>query len=193
MEFHMSLIYIVSATIKGQESEPMVKLVEAKNKVDAASIFESYLVSKFDSAKLIIERLTVNALPDLIQERLSINGDLKKASDALALLTAKFQNDKNVQDLLSIVADGFDSIIRPSYTVTELLKKMEVWKLNRHSNESLTIVTYKNGDQQLILTSSKDIILNVDFFGFDVISDDGEILPKACLPSLLSVHSSCAA
>lgn len=189
----MSLIYIVSATIKGQESELMVKLVEAKIKVDAASIFESYLVSKFDSAKLIIERLTVNALPDLIQERLSINGDLKKASDALALLTAKFQNDKNLQDLLSIVADGFDSIIRPSYTVTELLKKMEVWKLNRHSNESLTIVTYKNGDQQLILTSSKDIILNVDFFGFDVISDDGEILPKACLPSLLSVHSSCAA
>lgn len=189
----MSLIYIVSATVKGQKSELIVKLVEAKSKVDATSIFESYLVSKFDSINLMIECLTVNALPDLIQERLSINGDLKKVNDALSQLNAKFQNDKNVLGLLSIVTEGFNSIIRPSYTVTELLKKMEIWNLKQHSNESFTTRTYRNGDQQLMVVSSKGIILNVDYYGFDVISDDGELLPKACLPSLLSVHSRCAA
>lgn len=189
----MNLIYIVSATVKCQESELIVKLIEAKSKGDATSIFESYLVSKFDSTNLMIDSLTVNALPDLIQERLSINGDLKKVSDALSQLNTKFQNDKNVQDLLSIVTEGFNSIVRPSYTVTELLKKMDIWKLKQHSNESLTTVTYQNGDQRLMLTSSKDIILNVDYYGFDVISDDGELLPKACLPSLLSVNSRCAA
>lgn len=189
----MSLIYIVSATVEGQESALIVKIVEAKSKVDATSIFESYLVSKFDSINLMIDCLTVIALPDLIQERLSINGDLKKVSDALSQLGAKFQNDKNIQDLLSIVTNGFNSIIRPSYTIAELLNKMEIWNLKRHSNESLTTLTYRSGDQKLMVISSKDIILNVDFYGFDVISDDGELLPKACLASLLSVHSRCAA
>ena len=84
---NMSFIYIVSASVVGPSSELIVKMIEAKNKSDAKSIFEAYLVSRFDAAEHVIKDMIVSSLPELIQERLSINSDVKKVADALALLS----------------------------------------------------------------------------------------------------------